>query len=146
MATTFGIHGAAECSCWTTSTRFATRPKTLLQEAAETMPAGSQLVVSARGEPGLAVGRLRAHRKLLELRTHELAMEPVEAERSLERVVRLAKEDLDTLVCITEGWPAGLYLAALSGRAQPDVHAAVESFAGDDRWSRIICATSFWRR
>jgi len=105
-----------------------------LQEAAETMPAESQLVLSGRGEPGLAVGRLRAHRKLLELRTGELTMDVAEAATLLERVgLRLPDEDVDTLVERTEGWPAGLYLAALSVRAEPDVHAAVESFAGDDR-------------
>ena len=106
----------------------------VLQHAAETMPAGSQLVVSARGEPGLAVGRLRAHRKLVELRTADLAMDAAEAAALLERVeLRLSDHDVDRLVRRTEGWPAGLYLAALSVRAEPDARAAVESFAGDDR-------------
>jgi ATP/maltotriose-dependent transcriptional regulator MalT len=106
----------------------------VLQHAAETLPAGSQLVVSARGEPGLAVGRLRAHRKLVELRTADLAMDTAEAAALLERVeLRLSDHDVDRLVRRTEGWPAGLYLAALSVRAEPDARAAVESFAGDDR-------------
>ena len=108
--------------------------RALVQEAAEAMPAGSQVVLSARGEPELAVGRLRAHRKLLELRTPDLAMNPGEAAALLERVdLGLSDEDLETLVRTTEGWPAGLYLAALSVRAQPDAHAAVEGFTGDDR-------------
>ena len=106
----------------------------VLQHAAETMPAGSQLVVSARGEPGLAVGRLRAQRKLAELRTADLAMDAAEAAALLEQVgLKLSDHDVDTLVRRTEGWPAGLYLAALSVRAEPDARAAVESFAGDDR-------------
>jgi len=104
-----------------------------LQHAAETMPAGSQLVVSARPEPGLAVGRLRAHRKLFELRTADLAMDRAEAAVVFEQAdLRLPRDDVDTLVRRTEGWPAGLYLAALSVRVEPDAHAAVERFAGDD--------------
>ena len=47
--------------------------------------------------------------------------------------VRLGPVDLETLVGRTEGWAAGLYLAALSLRAQPDLRGAVSSFAGDDR-------------
>jgi LuxR family transcriptional regulator, maltose regulon positive regulatory protein len=106
----------------------------VLQQAAETMPAGSQLVMSAREEPGLAVGRLRAHRKLVELRSADLAMDADEAAGLLEQLgLRLSDHDVDTLVRRTEGWPAGLYLAALSVRAEPDARAAVESFAGDDR-------------
>jgi LuxR family transcriptional regulator, maltose regulon positive regulatory protein len=106
----------------------------ILGAAAEAMPPGSQLVLSARGGPELSVGRLRAHRRLLELRTEDLAMETAEAAALLERVdLRLPDEDVDTLVRRTEGWPAGLYLAALSVRAQPNAHAAVQAFAGDDR-------------
>lgn len=106
----------------------------VLQHAAETMPAGSQLVVSAREEPGLAVGRLRAHRKLVELRSADLSMDAAEAAALLEQVgLRLSDHDVDTLVRRTEGWSAGLYLAALSVRAEPDARSAVESFAGDDR-------------
>ena len=71
------------------------------------MPPGSQLVVSARGEPGLAVGRLRAHRKLAELRTADLAMDAAEAAALLERVdLKLSDHEVDTLVRRTEGCPA----------------------------------------
>jgi len=85
-------------------------------------------------EPGLAVGRLRAHRKLVELRSADLSMDAAEAAALLEQVgLRLSDHDVDTLVRRTEGWSAGLYLAALSVRAEPDARSAVESFAGDDR-------------
>jgi LuxR family transcriptional regulator, maltose regulon positive regulatory protein len=106
----------------------------VLEAIVEAIPRGSQLALATRGEPALAVGRLRAHRKVVELRTADLAMGRSEAAALLDRAgLRLGGEDLDTLVRRTEGWPAGLYLAALSLRAQPDRRAAVEQFAGDDR-------------
>jgi LuxR family transcriptional regulator, maltose regulon positive regulatory protein len=106
----------------------------LLEAVVEAMPPGSQLALATRSEPPLAVGRLRAHRKVVELRTADLAMRRSEAAALLDRAgLRLVGGDLDTLLRRTEGWPAVLYLAALSLRAQPDRRAAVERFAGDDR-------------
>jgi LuxR family transcriptional regulator, maltose regulon positive regulatory protein len=106
----------------------------VLQAIAEAMPPGSQLALSARREPALAVGRLRAHRRVVELRRAELAMGGSEAAALLQATgLRLGGDQVDALVTSTEGWPAGLYLAALSLRAQPDVQAALERFAGDDR-------------
>jgi LuxR family transcriptional regulator, maltose regulon positive regulatory protein len=105
----------------------------VLQAIAEAMPPGSQLALAARREPALAVGRLRAHRRVVELRRAELAMGRSEAAALLHAAgLRLHGDQLDALVSRTEGWPAGLYLAALSLRAQPDVRAALEHFAGDD--------------
>jgi LuxR family maltose regulon positive regulatory protein len=49
------------------------------------------------------------------------------------RGLGLQAADVDLLVERTEGWPAGLYLAALSLREQPDKHRALACFAGDDR-------------
>jgi LuxR family maltose regulon positive regulatory protein len=106
----------------------------VLDAIADCMPVGSQVALAGRREPGLAVGRLRAHRRVVELRTDDLAMGRPEAAVLLERAgVRLGGDDLAWLVRRTEGWPAGLYLAALSLRAQPDVRAAARRFAGDDR-------------
>lgn len=106
----------------------------VLQAIAEAMPPASQLALATRREPPLPLGRLRAHRQVVELRRAELAMGRSEAAALLEGAgLRLRGDQLDALVSRTEGWPAGLYLAALSLRAQPDVGAALEGFAGDDR-------------
>jgi LuxR family transcriptional regulator, maltose regulon positive regulatory protein len=105
----------------------------VLQAIVDGMPPGSQLALAARCEPALAVGRLRAHRGVVELRAADLAMDRSEAAVLLAGTgLRLDADDLDTLVRRTEGWPAGLYLAALSLLDQPDVRAAVKRFAGDD--------------
>jgi LuxR family maltose regulon positive regulatory protein len=97
-------------------------------------PAGCQVVLSSRTSPPLPLGRLRAHRELLELGARDFAMTHREAAALLERAgLTLDAADVDALVRRTEGWPTGLYLAALSLRDQPDPTAAVAEFGGDDR-------------
>jgi LuxR family transcriptional regulator, maltose regulon positive regulatory protein len=104
-----------------------------LHEVARSMPSGSQLALASRSEPGLPVGSLRAHRRIFELRTGDMAMTRSEADALLTAAgVSLEGDRLDTLMRRTEGWPAGLYLAALSLRAQPNVDAALSLFGGDD--------------
>ncbi len=101
---------------------------------ADVMPAGSQIALASREEPPLPVGRLRAEGKLVDLRMRDLAMTRREAVATLGLSgVDLPREESLLLMQRTEGWPAGLYLAALSFRAQPDVHHAVRRFGGDDR-------------
>ena len=98
------------------------------------LPAGCQLAMASREEPALPVGRLRAYGALVDLRTRDLAMTRREATNMLSLAgVDLPPEDVLMLLQRTEGWPAGLYLAALSLRDRPDVHRAVVRFAGDDR-------------
>ena len=98
------------------------------------LPVGSQLAIASRGEPRLAVGRLRAHRRVLELRAPDLAMGRNEAAELLARAgLQLEASQVDTLVERTEGWPAGLYLAALALREEPDRDEALAGWTGDDR-------------
>jgi hypothetical protein len=83
--------------------------------------AGAQLVLASRSEPPFPVGRLRAHREVLELTSRDFVMTRGEATALLERTrVELGATEVDALVQRTEGWPAGLYLAAVSLREQPD--------------------------
>jgi LuxR family transcriptional regulator, maltose regulon positive regulatory protein len=105
-----------------------------LDELARSMPCGSQLALASRCEPALPVGSLRADRRVFELRTGDMAMTRSESSALLAAAgIRLASEGLDTLMRRTEGWPAGLYLAALSLRAQPNMDGALRRFAGDDQ-------------
>jgi LuxR family transcriptional regulator, maltose regulon positive regulatory protein len=99
-----------------------------------TLPPGSQLALAGRHEPALPVGRLRAHRQLVELRTADLAMTRTEATTLLRRAgAPLDRSAVEALMRSTEGWPAALYLAALSVREQDDAPEAAARFAGDDR-------------
>ncbi|MGZ4276896.1 MAG: LuxR C-terminal-related transcriptional regulator [Solirubrobacteraceae bacterium] len=97
-------------------------------------PSGAQVVLASRSEPPLPLGRLRAHRELLEMGARDFTMTRGEAAALLELAgVELGAAEVDALARRTEGWPAGLYLAALSLREQPDPAAAAARFAGDDR-------------
>ncbi len=79
------------------------------------LPDGSTVAITSRVEPNVPTGRLRAHRQLVEIRMHDLAMAPAEAAVLLrEAGLELDFEQVQALVRRTEGWPAALYLAALS--------------------------------
>jgi LuxR family maltose regulon positive regulatory protein len=98
----------------------------------EDLPAGSMIAVASRTEPELPIGRLRAHRELVEIRMRDLAMTPAEAAVLLRRAgLELGFEAVQVLVRDTEGWPAALYLAALSMRQDPELDDAPR-FGGDD--------------
>jgi LuxR family maltose regulon positive regulatory protein len=98
----------------------------------EDLPAGSMIAVASRTEPELPIGRLRAHRELIEIRMRDLAMTPAEAAVLLRRAgLELGFEAVQALVRDTEGWPAALYLAALSLRQDPELD-GVPRFSGDD--------------
>jgi LuxR family maltose regulon positive regulatory protein len=98
------------------------------------LPPGSTVALSGRAMPALPLGRLRVKRGLLEVAMNDLALDvddAVRLYRSLE--MDLPLDDVRLLVERTEGWPTGLYLAALSLRNQADPHRAVVEFRGDHR-------------
>jgi LuxR family maltose regulon positive regulatory protein len=92
-------------------------------------------VLASRTEPALPVAALRAHDELLELRADELRFTCEEADAFLNGRLELGltPDDVEGLVGKTEGWPAGLYLAALSLQHAADRHALVRRFGGSHR-------------
>jgi LuxR family maltose regulon positive regulatory protein len=107
---------------------------TALEAVIGAVPPGSQVVLASREEPALPIGRLRAQGMLVDLRPRDLVMTRREAALVLELAgLDLPAQDVLVLLQRTEGWPAGLYLAALSLRDRQDVHGAVARFGGDDR-------------
>jgi LuxR family maltose regulon positive regulatory protein len=106
----------------------------VVDAVADAMPAGSQIVLAGRREPALPIGRLRAQGRLIELRAADLVMTRREAAKTLSLAgLELPPADVQVLLDRTEGWPAGLYIAALSLRGRADMPHAVERFGGDDR-------------
>jgi LuxR family transcriptional regulator, maltose regulon positive regulatory protein len=94
------------------------------------LPHGSQLVMASRSMPRLPVALLQAQGRLLEVGPAELAMDDQEARALLEGAgVRAGDADASELIVRTEGWPVGLYLAALSLREG----GSLAAFRGDDR-------------
>jgi LuxR family transcriptional regulator, maltose regulon positive regulatory protein len=97
-------------------------------------PSQLRLVVATRADPPLALHRLRVAGQLGEIREADLAFTLEEAGALLaDHGVELSGEELDTLWRRTEGWAAGLRLAALSMRGQSQPGRFVADLAGDDR-------------
>jgi LuxR family maltose regulon positive regulatory protein len=102
---------------------------------ASCLNAGSTLAITSREEPEMPLGRLRTQRRLGEVGARELMMTVPEAADLLEEAgLELDRAAVERLVERTEGWPAGLYLAALALSAEDDVERAVADFYGDDRF------------
>jgi LuxR family transcriptional regulator, maltose regulon positive regulatory protein len=106
-----------------------------LEYAVERLPPGTRMIATTRTDPRIRLGRLRARGELAELRARDLAFTLDEARELL--VVRegiaLDDDDLSHLLERSEGWPAGLYLAALWLRDHSDPRAGVRDFTGDHR-------------
>jgi LuxR family maltose regulon positive regulatory protein len=113
---------------------FVDNPQCLdvIAELALHLPARSQLALASRQEPPLPTARLRAAGDLGEVGVDDLAMDEQEARLLLDAAgVELSDEDAHELIERTEGWPVGLYLAALAWHAGGD--AGGLRFTGDDR-------------
>jgi LuxR family maltose regulon positive regulatory protein len=115
-----------------------------LPELASALRAGGTLAIASREEPEMPLGRLRTQRRLGEVRAPDLTMTAPEAADLLEQAgLELDGAAVERLVERTEGWPAGLYLAALALGAEDDLEQAVENFYGDDRFVADYVRDSF---
>ena len=102
----------------------------------EYVPAGSQIVVASREDPALPLARWRAHGLVHEIGVADLRLDEEEAGLLLEAAgVELQSDALSALTEHTEGWPAGLYLAALSLLAGAPSPASPAGFTGGDRFT-----------
>jgi LuxR family maltose regulon positive regulatory protein len=114
-------------------------------QLAAQLPPGSQLLVASRARPLLPLALLRAQGQVVELGVEELAMDRQEAVALLEGAgVQLDDTEVNDLVKRTEGWPVGLYLAALALQAEALPTTDGPGFTGDDRfmadylWSELL--------
>jgi LuxR family transcriptional regulator, maltose regulon positive regulatory protein len=100
------------------------------------LPSGLHVVITSRSDPPLPLARLRASGQLVELRAADLRFTAEESAALLGEVwgLDLAPETVAALGDRTEGWAAGLQLAALSLRDQPDPDAFLGAFAGTHRY------------
>jgi LuxR family maltose regulon positive regulatory protein len=102
----------------------------------EHLPPGLRLVLASRSDPRLPLARLRAGGQLAELRTGELRFTAEEAAVLLREATGadLPGAAAAALAARTEGWAAGLQLAALSLRGQADPAGFVAAFSGSHRY------------
>lgn len=98
----------------------------------EHLPSQLHLVLTTREDPSLPLPRLRARGQLTEVRAADLRFTPTEAAEFLEGVMglNLSAEDVALLETRTEGWIAGLQLAALSLQDHQDASRFIKSFTG----------------
>ena len=98
----------------------------------EHLPPQMHLVIATREDPHLPLARLRARGQLTELRAADLRFTPAEAAEFLNQVMglNLSAEDIAALETRTEGWIAGLQLAALSMQGRSDAASFIKSFTG----------------
>ena len=102
----------------------------------EHLPPQMHLIITTREDPHLPLARLRARGQLTELRAADLRFTPAETAEFLNRVMglTLSAEDIAALETRTEGWIAGLQLAALSMQGSKDVSGFIREFTGDHRY------------
>ena len=98
----------------------------------EHLPPQMHLVITTREDPHLPLARLRARGQLTELRAADLRFTPAEAAEFLNQVMglNLSAEDIAALETRTEGWIAGLQLAAISMQGHQDAASFIQSFTG----------------
>ncbi len=102
----------------------------------EHLPPHMHLVIATREDPNLPLARYRARDQLTELRAADLRFTAFESADFLNQTMSLdlSKEDIATLESRTEGWIAGLQLAALSMRGREDAPGFIRAFAGINQY------------
>jgi LuxR family maltose regulon positive regulatory protein len=101
----------------------------------EHLPPQLHLIIATREDPHLPLARLRARGQLTELRATDLRFSPSEAAEFLNQAMGLdlSAEDIAALETRTEGWIAGLQLAAISLQGKEDTSKLIKSFSGSHR-------------
>jgi LuxR family maltose regulon positive regulatory protein len=102
----------------------------------EHLPAQVHLLLSSRVDPDLKLARWRAHGQLTEIRAADLRFQEGEANHYLGHLLSppLSEEEVQRLVKRTEGWIAGLQLAALAIQKRDDREAFLQVFTGSQRY------------
>ncbi len=102
----------------------------------EHLPPQMHLVIATREDPRLPLAQLRARGQLTELRAADLRFTPSEAAAFLNQAMGLglSAEDVAALESRTEGWIAGLQLAALSMQGRKDAAGFIQAFTGSHRF------------
>jgi len=98
----------------------------------EHLPPQMHLVIATREDPNLPLARLRVRGQLTELRVSDLRFSPSEAAEFLNQVMglNLSAEEVASLEARTEGWIAGLQMAALSMQGRADTASFIQAFTG----------------
>ena len=112
------------------------------------LPQAVQVVLMTRATPPLELARLRAAGEVADIGLPDLRFSRSEVRTLVSTVagVTLGGPDLSALLARTEGWPAGVYLAALSLRGHPSPHTFIDQFTGDNRFIADFLAEEVFNR
>jgi LuxR family transcriptional regulator, maltose regulon positive regulatory protein len=114
---------------------------------ADSVPGGSRLVLAGREQPPLRIARLRAEGRILEIGPADLALTAAETSSLLRNADLVLGGDVVTeLYQRTEGWAAGLYLAALYLKGGGSLPRATVSLSGQDRFINEYVEAEFLAR
>jgi LuxR family maltose regulon positive regulatory protein len=114
---------------------------------AEHVPEDSRIVLAGRTRPPLRIGRLRAEGQIMEIGASDLSLTLEEASSLLRDAgIALGEDDVAELYQRSEGWPVGLYLAALYLREGGPLPRAAVSFTGGDRFINDYMESEFLSR
>lgn len=99
-------------------------------------PQQMHIVIATRSDPPLPLSRLRSQNQMIELRAADLSFTADEASIFFNKTMKLqlTPDEIETLDSRTEGWIAGLQLAAISLQGRKDRSGFVEGFKGDNRY------------
>jgi LuxR family transcriptional regulator, maltose regulon positive regulatory protein len=99
------------------------------------LPPPTRLILTSRIDPPLPLERWRVRNQLADVRAHELRFTPQETATFLNDVMglTLSSAEITALETRTEGWIAGLQLAALSMQGRVDVTSFIQAFSGSNR-------------
>ena len=108
----------------------------ILTHLLEHLPPGMHIVLLTRTDPPLPLSRLRVRNQLLDIRADQLRFTQDEIASFLSDAMglSLSENDLSALETRTEGWIAGLQLAALSMQGSQDIHGFVSAFTGSHHY------------
>jgi len=118
-----------------------------LSVLADHVPPGSRLVLAGRAEPPLRMARLRAEGRIAAIGSGDLSLTLSETESLLNGAgLNLGEDEVAALHRRTEGWPAGLYLAALCLKEGGPLATAAVAFRGDDQMVSEYIESEFLTR
>lgn len=120
----------------------------ILELLLERMPQQMCLAIATRADPGFPFSRLRVTNQLTEIRISDLYFTKEETSLFFSQVMQLdlTEKEIEKLLSRTEGWIAGLQLAALSLKDRGDVQDFIDDFAGNDRLVADYLAEEVLRR
>ena len=108
----------------------------MLKYILDHLPPQLHLILSTRADPPLPLAKMRARNNLAELRINELCFKKDDIDAFFREIMgmSLSEENISTLEYRTEGWAAGLQLAAISLQSCENAQNFIEAFAGDNRY------------